>query len=110
MTQPSTQPPVKKPAPEFHPYPFWSPRFWHGLRFGEWIRLCVKHRFRIHPLRWPMAFLITLITPFNSVMAAVQRLRYGKQIDATVIEQPPVFILRELLSLSLKKYTRPQSP
>ena len=93
MTQPSTKPPVKKPAPKFHPYPFWSPRFWHGLRFGEWIRLCVKHRFRIHPLRWPMAFLITLITPFNSVLSAVQRMRYGKQIDATVIEQPPVFIL-----------------
>ncbi|MGI8978033.1 MAG: sulfotransferase family protein [Pirellulaceae bacterium] len=93
MTQPSTKPPVKKPAQKFHFYPFWSPRFWHGLRFTEWIQLCVRHRFRIHPLRWPMAFLITLITPFNSVMSAVQRLRYGKQIDATVIEQPPVFIL-----------------
>ena len=93
MTQPSFKPQVKKPAPKFHPYPFWSPRFWHGLRFSEWISLCVRHRFRIHPIRWPMAFLITLITPFNSVMSAVQRLRYGKQIDATVIEQPPVFIL-----------------
>lgn len=92
MTQSLTKP-VKKPAPKFHPYPFWSPRFWHGLRFGEWISLCVRHRFRIHPIRWPMAFLITLITPFNSVMAAVQRLRFGKQIDATEIKQPPVFIL-----------------
>jgi hypothetical protein len=93
MTQPLTKPPVKKPAPKFHPYPFWSPRFWHGLRFGEWIRLCVKHRFRIHPIRWPMAFLITLITPFNSVMSAIQRLVYGKRIDATEIAQPPVFIV-----------------
>ena len=93
MTQPSTKPPVKKPAPKFHPYPFWSPRFWHGLRFSEWIRLCVRHRFRIHPLRWPMAFLITLITPFNSVMSAIQRLVYGKRIDATEITQPPVFIV-----------------
>jgi hypothetical protein len=92
MTQPSTKPPVKKPA-KFHPYPFWSPRFWHGLRFSEWIRLCVKHRFRIHPIRWPMAFLITLITPFNSVMSAIQRLVYGKRIDATEISQPPVFIV-----------------
>src|SRR6185369_13473848 len=71
MTQPSTKPPVKKPAPKFHPYPFWSPRFWHGLRFSEWIRLCVKHRFRFHPLRWPMAFLITLTTPFNSFWSAM---------------------------------------
>jgi len=93
MTQSSSKPPVKKPAPKYHPYPFWSPRFWHGLRFSEWIRLCVKYRFRIHPIRWPMAFLITLITPFNSVMSAMQRLLYGKKIDATLIEQAPVFIV-----------------
>lgn len=40
-----------------------------------------------------MAFLITLITPFNSVMSAVQRLVYGKRIDTTEISQPPVFIV-----------------
>ncbi len=40
-----------------------------------------------------MAFLITLITPFNSVMSAMQRLLFGKKIDATVIKQPPVFIV-----------------
>ena len=93
MTQSSTKPPVKKPAQKFHPYPFWSPRFWHGLRFSEWVLLCVKYRFRIHPLRWPMAFLISLITPLNSLTSALQRLIYGRKIDATVIEQPPVFII-----------------
>ena len=38
-----------------------------------------------------MAFLIGLITPFNSVMGTVQRLRYGREIDGTQIEHPPVF-------------------
>lgn len=93
MTQTPTKPPVKKSAPKFHPYPFWSPRFWHGLRFGDWIKLCLEHRCRIHPIRWPMAFLISLITPFNSVMSLAQRLKYGRRIDETVIEQPPVFII-----------------
>ena len=93
MTQSSPKPPAKKPAPKYHPYPFWSPRFWHGLRFSEWIRLCAKHRFRIHPLRWPMALMITLFTPCNSLMGLLQRLIYGRKIDATVIEQSPVFIL-----------------
>ena len=87
---PSAKPPAKQ---KFHAYPFWSPRFWHGMRFGDWMRLCIEHRFRIHPIRWPMAFLISLITPFNSVMGAVQRWMYGKQIDATTIDPPPVFIL-----------------
>jgi hypothetical protein len=86
---------AKPPAAKqkFHTYPFWSPRFWHGMRFGDWMALCIRHRFRIHPLRWPMAFLISLITPFNSVMGRVQRWRYGKQIDETQITQPPVFII-----------------
>ena len=97
---PAAAPPGKtqtvKPAAKkqkFHTYPFWSPRFWHGMRFGDWMRLCIEHRFRIHPIRWPMAFLISLITPFNSVMGAVQRWRYGKQIEETPIDPPPVFIL-----------------
>lgn len=87
----TAKPPAQKQ--KFHFYPFWSPRFWHGMRFGDWIALCVKHRFRIHPLRWPMAFLISLITPFNSLMGRIQRWRYGRQIDATQISQPPVFII-----------------
>jgi hypothetical protein len=87
----SSKPAAKKQ--KFHTYPMWSPRFWHGMRWGDWIALMVRHRFRIHPLRWPMAFLITLITPFNSLFGAVQRWRYGAKIDATPIEQPPVFII-----------------
>ena len=87
----TAKPPAQKQ--KFHAYPFWSPRFWHGMRFGDWMRLCIEHRFRIHPIRWPMAFLISLITPFNSVMGRIQRWRYGTQIDATPIDPPPVFIL-----------------
>lgn len=107
--------PPKKPA-KFHTYPFWSPRFWHGLRFGDWLKLAAAHQFRFHPIRWPMAFLITLITPFNTIMGWGQRLKYGKRIDATPIEQPPVFIighwrsgttfLHELLDLD-ERFTTP---
>jgi omega-hydroxy-beta-dihydromenaquinone-9 sulfotransferase len=75
-----------------HPYPAWSPRFWHGMRFGDWMRLLAENRFRIHPLRWAMVGLISSITPFNTVMSRVQRLWYGRRIDATPI-QPPLFII-----------------
>ena len=75
-----------------HPYPAWSPRFWHGMRFGDWIGLLAENRCRIHPLRWAMVGLISLITPFNTVMLRVQRLWYGRRIDATPI-QPPLFII-----------------
>jgi omega-hydroxy-beta-dihydromenaquinone-9 sulfotransferase len=76
-----------------NPYPWYSPRFWHGMRPAAWWRMCSQHGFRIHPIRWPMAFLIGMITPFNSVMGAVQRVRHGRKIDATEIHEPPVFII-----------------
>lgn len=40
-----------------------------------------------------MAALIGLITPFNAVMGVAQRVRYGRRIAMTPIEQPPVFII-----------------
>jgi omega-hydroxy-beta-dihydromenaquinone-9 sulfotransferase len=83
-----------KPAKlEVNPYPWYSPRFWHGMRPLSWWAMCARHGFRIHPIRWPMAFLIGLITPFNSVMGVAQRLRFGRAIEATEIKQPPVFII-----------------
>jgi omega-hydroxy-beta-dihydromenaquinone-9 sulfotransferase len=88
----------QRPAPRLeklaaNPYPWYSPRFWHGMRTRAWWALCARHGFRIHPIRWPMAFLIGLTTPFNSVMGFAQRLRCGKAIDATEIHEPPVFII-----------------
>lgn len=77
---------------KMHAYPFWSPRFWHGMRFGDWIKLLAENRFRVHPYRWTLAFLVSCITPFNSVMARVQRLCYGRRIAATAIP-PPLFII-----------------
>jgi omega-hydroxy-beta-dihydromenaquinone-9 sulfotransferase len=63
------------------------------MTWGAWLALIFSHSLRIHPLRWPMAFLITLITPFNSVMGAVQSLLYGRKIAETELPEPPVFII-----------------
>jgi hypothetical protein len=83
----------KKPRGAKNAYPAHSPRFWHGMTWGAWMALIFCHRLRIHPIRWPMAFLITLITPFNTVMGAVQSLLYGRKIDETEFREPPVFIV-----------------
>ncbi len=78
---------------EIHAYPLWSPRFWHGMTFGGWMKLLADNRFQVHPLRVPMAALLCLITPFNTVMRWVQRMVYGRKVAETPIEQPPVFII-----------------
>jgi hypothetical protein len=99
----------KQPRGAKNAYPWYSPRFWHGMTWGAWMSLIFRHRLRIHPIRWAMAFLITLITPFNSIMGAVQSLIYGRRIRETQLAAPPVFIvghwrsgttyLHELMSL-----------
>lgn len=87
-------PPAAKPARlKANPYPWYSPRFWHGMRPGAWWKMCARHGFRIHPIRWPMAVLIGLITPFNGLMGVAQRVRFGRRIETTRIKEPPVFII-----------------
>jgi len=86
-----TKPPKREA--KMHWYPFWSPRFWHGMRLGQWLRLLAENRCRVAPLRWPMAGLITLFTPFNSTMARVQSWRYGAAIEQTTLPRPPLFII-----------------
>ena len=78
---------------KFHKYPAWSPRFWHGMTFGGWMRLLAENRFAVSPSRVPMALLLSMITPFNSVMGAWQRWRYGRAISQTAIDPPPLFVI-----------------
>lgn len=92
----TAEPPVvypRIPAPKPHPYPPWCPRFWHGLRFTEWVRLAASHQFRIHPSRWPMAFGVTCVSSICSGLSVLQKLAWGKKIAETEITHPPVFIL-----------------
>ena len=89
---------IEKPKPlakklKLNTYPFYSPRFWHGMCLGDWLQLLERGHFRIHPLRWFMAFLITLCAIVNSIGAWLQRLIYGRRIAATEINNPPVFII-----------------
>lgn len=79
--------------PKFHPYPFWTPRFWHGMRTGDWLRLVARNRFRIHPLRIPLAAAVTGFSLFNSGAGLLQRLLYQRKINSVTLEKPPLFIV-----------------
>src|SRR4051812_7231872 len=46
----------------------WAARFWHGMLFTAWIRLLVKTRLAINPLKLPLASTVTFASVFNSVM------------------------------------------
>jgi hypothetical protein len=76
-----------------NPLTWYMPRFWHGMRFSTWARELIRNWLAISPSRIPMTCAITCFTGLNSVLAALERVFYGRQIDAAQIEQPPLFIL-----------------
>ena len=96
---PATEAPVaaNKPAipggNTFHRYPFWAPRFWHGMTTGVWLRLVVRNHFRISFLRWGLFFTVTCVSVLNTFLWLVQKLFLGRRVERTKLEQPPVFII-----------------
>jgi hypothetical protein len=110
--------PLLNQQEKFHPYPFWTPRFWNGMRLRDWWRLASRHRFDVHPTRWPMFCAVTSCALINSTLARLQHLFYSQKIDQTTIHPSPLFIighwrsgttyLHELLSLD-ERYTSPST-
>ena len=74
-------------------FPALSPRLWHGMRLGDYLGLLAKNRFRVHPMRWPMATLLLPVTAINSILSGMQELRYGRRIRETQIVDPPLFVI-----------------
>ena len=97
-------------------YPAMCARLWHGMTTFQYLRLLARKNFRVSLRRWAMAFLITIVSLFNLVLAGLQSLIFGRRIDATKLETPPIFVvghwrsgttlLHELLSLD-ERHTFP---
>jgi omega-hydroxy-beta-dihydromenaquinone-9 sulfotransferase len=81
------------PGGKFHRYPWWAPRFWHGMTLGVWLRFAGRNGFRISPTRWPMAVGITIVSVFNTAMWLLQQLLLGRRVDRSSIAHPPIFII-----------------
>ncbi len=76
-----------------HPLTWYMPRFWHGMRWSTWLRELARNRLAISPSRAPMTVAITCFAALNSVLAGLERVFYGRQIDAVRLEKEPLFIL-----------------
>lgn len=76
-----------------NPFPWYAPRFWHGMRFSTWVRALAANGFRVSPSKLPTALSISAFSGFNSAAAAAERLVYGRKITATELAAPPIFIL-----------------
>jgi hypothetical protein len=87
-----------RPAPSYsdaplHRYPRWAPRFWHGMDFFTWMRLLVRNRFNIAPIRLSMVTTVTLASLLNSFSSVFEKLLFSDRIRNVKLKEPPLFVL-----------------
>ena len=63
-----------------------------GMALGEWWSLLRRHRFALDLKHSPRALVQTALSAANSAGARLERLRFGRRIDATEV-QAPLFVL-----------------
>jgi omega-hydroxy-beta-dihydromenaquinone-9 sulfotransferase len=96
MSDDSTNSPARKLAVAKltgNKYPFWAPKFWHGMTLPIWLRFVARNRFALSPRGVPPAAAITVVSIINSAASFLQWLFLSRRIARTKIEQPPIFII-----------------
>ncbi|MCA9231922.1 MAG: sulfotransferase [Planctomycetales bacterium] len=76
-----------------NPIPWYTPRFWHGMRLWTWLSTVVNSGFAVSFTRMHTALSITFFSALNSLMAFGDRLVYGRRISQVEVKEPPIFIL-----------------
>jgi omega-hydroxy-beta-dihydromenaquinone-9 sulfotransferase len=102
----------------YNPYRFYTFRIWYGMVASAWLALLARNRFAVSPGRILFVLFGFIISAVHSGLSLVQTLIYGRRIRASVIEQPPIFIighwrtgttfLHELLTLD-ERFTAPDT-
>jgi hypothetical protein len=80
-------------AARVHRYPWWSPRFWHGMPLGVWLPLVAEHRARASLSRWGLMATVTAVAAFNSVAEPLAEARFRRRIRQRPATEPPLFII-----------------
>ncbi|MFM9057565.1 MAG: sulfotransferase family protein [Planctomycetaceae bacterium] len=78
---------------QFHFYPWWSPRFWHGMPLGVWLPLVAEHRAAAAPHKWGQMATVTAAAAFNSLCEQLSEARFRRRLRTPTPTAPPVFII-----------------
>jgi len=87
----SAPPPPGREA--FHAYPWWSPRFWHGMPLGVWLGMVANQRGRIWPSKLGLAATISAAAAFNSLAEPFSEARFRRRLRQAPETPPPLFIV-----------------
>ncbi len=76
-----------------NPIPWYTPRFWHGMRASTWLSHLARNRFAVSPAKLPAVISITGFSVLNSILAKIDQLAFSRQLAKVELAEPPVFIL-----------------
>jgi hypothetical protein len=76
-----------------NPFPWYTPRFWHGMRASTWLSQLVRNRFDVSLAKLPTVASVTGVTFLNSALAGIDRLVYRRRISNVRLKAAPLFIL-----------------
>ena len=65
----------------------WAPRVWEGCDFFAWLRLLARNRFAV---QWPylyIAFIVTVVSVFHTLLRFLQEGWYGQRVRRTRRQQ-----------------------
>jgi hypothetical protein len=90
---PAKQPTASYSDAPLHYYPRWAPRFWHGMDFITWMRLLIRNRFNVAPVRLSMVTTVTISSLMNSFASVFERALFSHRIRNARLAEPPLFVL-----------------
>jgi hypothetical protein len=76
-----------------NPFPWYTPRFWHGMRTSTWLSHLAANRFDVSLAKLPTVASVTAVTMFNSVLAGIDSLVYRRRVSQVELKAAPLFIL-----------------
>ena len=76
-----------------NPVPWYTPRFWHGMRFSTWLRVLARNKFDVSFFKLHTASSITFVSLLNSLLAKLDAVLYTRRTSQVELPAPPIFIL-----------------
>lgn len=74
-------------------YPWYSPKFWHGMGAATWLGLLMENRVAVSPTRLRIFLTVSVLCGFNSIGRLLTDWLFRRQISSMDLPDDPIFII-----------------